>query len=186
MKLTPSNAFVGAKITIGSDTKYVCKVNAKSFYAVPLPPDELPKASDKKFVDYMKIVKGEKLSYGKAEISDVEVARKDGFIEKEKPQKDYLLDSTKRALKQIFNEKVIGASRKSYKHFVDNGKSKNIVILEANTEGWFLISMRDGVSYFFYNVFSGEYVEFNREEHGYGDLRFPTLRAPNEKIEKTA
>ena len=180
MKLNSENAFVGAKVTIKNETKYIYKVNGKTFYAGSTPNDSLVQPKGMKFTDFMKKIGGEKYSYGDAEITDVEVSRKDNFIKKEKDQKKYLTVPTERYIKKIYDEKVIGKSTKTYKELVENGKGKEIAIIDADKEGWFLISMRDGVTYFFFNAVNGAYQDYNKSKQERGKINFP------QTIEKTA
>lgn len=175
MKLNSENAFVGAKISIGEETKYIYKINAKSFYAGATPTEKLVQPKGVKFTDFMKQVGGEKYSYGIAEISDVEVSRKENFIVKEKDQKKYLTVPTERYIKRIYDEKVIGKSTKTFKELVENGKGKEIAILDANADGWFLISMRDAVTYFFFNVLTGMYVDYDKNTRERGKVVFPEV-----------
>lgn len=182
MKLNFDNAFASAKILIGGKEKFIYKVNKKSFYAGDIPADKLEQPKEMNFTDFMKKIGGTKYSYAtaSAEIDDTEIARKDNFISKKKKQKEYLTAPAEAHIKKIYKNKVSGKSPKSYKELVENGKGKPVAILEANESGWFFISKRDGRTFFFYNVFTNEYKDFDKSKHEYGKLAFP--KAP-EKIE---
>jgi len=165
MNLDYENAKVGAKIKIEGQELFIYKVNKKSFYAGKLGLKEIIQPKGVTWISFMKDIKGKKYSYGTAEISELEISKINDFIEKEKKQKKYLNSRNERELLEVYKQRVIGKSTKTPLITLETTKKNPPIVLGYNKDGWFLISLRDRKHYFFYNVLSKEYIDYNKEIH---------------------
>ena len=120
MLLTPENAFLGAKIKKDKEELYVIKVNAKSFYAAPIPYEEFLKDYQNQtwhketFINYCKRLKYQQCKYGEYEITEDE-AKKKLFAPSKSPssvkQKPLLSDSVLNLVKDTVKD-----LKKNYNH----------------------------------------------------------------------
>jgi hypothetical protein len=183
VELTPDNAYVGARVYHEKEKKYyyIYKVNKKSTYIGTEPWGSVKdKQGKKNWTDFMKSIGAHKVSYGPYFISEAEVAKANGFQKKEKKQKKHLSDLAESKLKEVFDNRVVGNSKKTHKFILEYGsrKSDKCFILEAKRNGLMLISLMNGKDYFFYDVYSGQYYDIDMNKKEYGIIPWPEKEVP--------
>lgn len=174
------NVFLNAIVKYKDENYYVVKINSKTAYISKDSEflEKWEKASTKKWKDFCKINKAIMVDYSYLTIDELEIKKKDGFIEdmgRKRKAKRYLPNSEIYELQEIWsrlekrkadadNKRKKKKYMKTYRYIVNYGRGKFYYALSYNFEEKYLL-LRINNKYVFYDVKEDKYILFNKKLH---------------------
>jgi len=187
-KVTKENVFVGASVFQGEKKLFVYKVNAKSLYVGEEKTDSIMTNWEKrpmgqKWIKFMEVQGGKKVSYEGLTISSEEASKKAGFLkvkEARESMKDWLGVKGRTLLNHLLEIEKKGKNVLMMRN--DFGTHQLFIIfIHPDRNGQVLIRLDN--AYLFYNVNTKVYTRFDKSIHKDGkNVVFPELILKEEKV----
>ena len=187
-KVTTENVFVGASVFQGERKLFIYKVNAKSLYAGEEETNSImtkweKRPTGQKWIKFMEVQGGKKISYDGLTISSEEASKKEGFLkvkEARNSMKDWLGVKGRTLLVHLLEIEKKGKNVLMMRN--DFGTHQLFIIfIHPERNGQVLIRLDN--AYLFYNVNTRVYTRFDKSIHKDGkNVVFPELILKEEKV----
>ena len=187
-KVTTENVFIGASVFRREEKLFIYKVNAKTLYVGKEETKTITtkwenKPLGQKWVKFMEVNGGKKVSYDGLMISSKEASKKEGFLKIKKAResmKDWLGVKGRNLLSHLLEIEKKGKNVLMMRN--DYGSHQLFIIfIHPDRNGQVLIRLDS--AYLFYNVNTKVYTRFDKSIHKDGkNIVFPELTVSVEKI----